>query len=67
MEKTFQNGTTVHMVDASETGTYLAADYALYITDAYGNEIVSWTGDEWIEDPSTVAAMVNAILQYSEG
>lgn len=55
------SGLTVEMAGADETNDGPAADYGVYLRDRRG-EIVSWTGDEWIEDPTVVASIVNCIL-----
>lgn len=55
------NGIKIDMVGADETNGYDATEYGVYVYGRDGEEIVSWTGDEWIEDPSIVAAIVNAI------
>ncbi len=56
------NGLEVEMVGADETDSYDAGEYGVYVRDAKGEELTSWTGDEWIEDPSIVAAIVNLIM-----
>lgn len=40
----------------------------VYIYDHNGVEIVSWTEDEWEQDPSVVASIANAlVIFYTEG
>ena len=42
-------------------------DDSIYIEDEHG-EIVSWVEDEWIEDPSVIISISNAIdIYHSEG
>lgn len=41
---------------------------AIYIYDDNGTEIVSWTEQEWIDDPSIVPSICNAIyIRLTEG
>ena len=63
----FPSGFQVEMVGADETADYDATNYGIYLRDALGEEIVSWTGQEWIEDPSVVASIVNAICIHGAG
>ena len=53
------SGLVVEMVVADESDDR-AQNYGVYLSDAAG-QIMSWTGDEWIEDPRVVASIVNAV------
>lgn len=55
-------GFTVEMIGRDGAGPENdPEEYGIYLGDE-DSEIVAWTGTEWIEDPTVVASIVNAIM-----
>jgi hypothetical protein len=42
------------------------AEDSIHIHDEHGKEVVMWIQDEWIDDPSVVLSIANAICIFYE-